>query len=93
MTDRPRTWTLYGWKYCTLSPAEVLGSRVPRGERVRVVEVLDPEAMLAWALRNAGRERVVPIIERAVWKAHQSMLPTDSIAEAVFDALNRGEDT
>ncbi len=37
-------------------------------------------------LRDRGR--AVPIIEQAVWKAHQSMLPTDSIAEAVFDALN-----
>lgn len=38
------------------------------------------------------RGRVVPIIEQAVWKAHQSMLPTDSIAEAVFDALNEADD-
>lgn len=73
-TDRPRTWTLEGWAYNTLSHGRITdGKRLVPGEQVRVVE---------W-----DRERVVPIIEKALAKRYGGQ-PESLLAEAVFDALN-----
>lgn len=47
----------------------------------------DPAAVLAWALRYAGRARVVPIIDEAHRKWARS-LSAGTLGEAVFAALN-----
>ena len=105
MTDRPRTnelwtppitppeprvWVIHRHRpFCTtdLEGPHAVGP-------VRVVEDLAPEAMLAWALRNAGRERVVPIIEQALIRSvtRYEGFNVGDCAQAVFDALNGGGD-
>ncbi len=104
MTDRPRTWTLEGWNYRTLSgprPSQRItnGEQLVPGELVRVVEDLGWEAMLAWAVRNAGREAVEALIAQALVRSaierdDDRTLPQDWTIEArtAFDLLAGTDD-
>lgn len=106
MTDRPRTDELWTppieprepgvWMIHRHRPFYTTDLDGPHAARVRVVEDLGPEAMLAWALRCAGRERVVPIIEQAarLSSVRLSHRPDEArvLAVAVFDALTGNDE-
>lgn len=51
----------------------------------------DPAAVLAWAVRNAGRERVVPIIERTLM-GHERSTDYRLTAEDVFATIKEAGD-